>query len=234
VSVRESHYSVLQVDPAAEQEVIEAAYRRLSRKYHPDVNSSPEASERMRAINAAYATLSTPSRRAIYDRERRQAGIQERLDRLRPPTQMPRGPRAGAEQRALVERYRAATAPVAERAAATMAAWAAEWAVGLDAIVTGDGRGRRRVSAAGQKCVAELTECLAEWEQVTPPDVARRLADLSAACLKLELALVRGSLSFAEGDDFSVLQPLAGLAERIGSLTRTIAAEAVFVSRPAA
>jgi hypothetical protein len=234
VSGLENHYSILQVDPAAEQEVVEAAYRRLSRKYHPDVNSAPEASERMRAINLAYATLSIPGRRVIYDRELRQAGIRERLDRLRPSPQTLRGPEVRAEERALLERYSAATEPLADRAAATMAEWAAEWAAGLEAIVSGDGRGRRRVSLAGQKCVAELTECLAAWEQLPPPDAARRLADLGAACLKLELALVRGSLSFVEGNDFSVLEPLAGLAERIGSLTRTIAAETIFVSRPAA
>ena len=230
----ESHYATLQVDPAAEQEVIEAAYRRLSRKYHPDVNAAPDASERMRAINLAYATLSIPGRRAIYDRELRQAGIRERLDRLRPSPRAIRGPEASAEERARLERYGAATEPLTDRAAAAIAEWAAEWAAGLEAIVSGDGRGRRRISAAGQKCVAELTECLTAWEQYPPPDAARRLADLGAACLKLELALVRGSLSFVEGNDFSVLDPLAGLAERIGSLTRTIAAESIFVSRQAA
>ena len=234
MSTLESHYAVLQVDPAAEQEVIEAAYRRLSRKYHPDVNSSPEASERMRAINQAYATLNTPGRRSIYDRQLRQAGIKERLGRLHPQPAAPQGLRDRAQERHLVERYRAATAPLADRAAATMAEWAAEWSSGLDAVISGDSRGRRRITTAGQQCVAELTECLTEWEQLPPPESARRLADRGAACLKLELALVRGSLSFVEGNDFSVLQPLAGLAERIGSLTRTIAAETVFVTRPAA
>src|SRR3989304_2029900 len=37
------HYKVLQVDPEAEAEVVQAAYRRLARKYHPDVAESPEA-----------------------------------------------------------------------------------------------------------------------------------------------------------------------------------------------
>ena len=78
----ESFYALLQVDPAAEPEVIDAAYRRLSRKYHPDVNPSPEASDRMRAINQAYATLRNPSRRAIYDRELRSAVARYRLKEL--------------------------------------------------------------------------------------------------------------------------------------------------------
>lgn len=63
-------YKVLQVDPEAEDEVIAAAYRRLARKYHPDVADGPEAAERMAAINAAWAVIGDASRRAAYDRER--------------------------------------------------------------------------------------------------------------------------------------------------------------------
>ncbi len=40
-------YKVLQVDPEAEDEVIEAAYRRLARKYHPDVSPTRESQDRM-------------------------------------------------------------------------------------------------------------------------------------------------------------------------------------------
>jgi DnaJ domain len=63
-------YKVLQVDPRAEQEIIEAAFRRLARKYHPDLNPAPDAAARMRDLNAAYDTLKDPSRRAEYDRLR--------------------------------------------------------------------------------------------------------------------------------------------------------------------
>lgn len=61
-------YAVLQVDRTAEPEVIEAAYRRLAQKYHPDVNPDRASAERMRQINAAYQVLRDPSRRATYDR----------------------------------------------------------------------------------------------------------------------------------------------------------------------
>jgi hypothetical protein len=61
-------YAVLQVHANAEPEVIEAAYRRLARKYHPDVNPAPDAEARMRALNHAHAVLSEPARRAAYDR----------------------------------------------------------------------------------------------------------------------------------------------------------------------
>jgi len=64
------HYKVLQVDPSAEQEVIEVAYRRLARKYHPDVNRAQDAAERMRELGIAYDILKDPARRAEYDRQR--------------------------------------------------------------------------------------------------------------------------------------------------------------------
>jgi curved DNA-binding protein CbpA len=64
------HYKVLQVDSEAEADVIQAAYRRLAQKYHPDVASGTAAAERMAAINAAWAVLRDPARRAAYDRER--------------------------------------------------------------------------------------------------------------------------------------------------------------------
>ncbi len=68
-------YKVLQVDPEAEDEVIQAAYRRLAQKYHPDVTGpAPESAARMAAINAAYETLRDPTKRRAYDRERRAAG----------------------------------------------------------------------------------------------------------------------------------------------------------------
>ena len=61
-------YKVLQVDPEADQEVIQAAYRRLAQKYHPDVAPGPEAAARMVAINRAWEALGDPARRAEHDR----------------------------------------------------------------------------------------------------------------------------------------------------------------------
>jgi hypothetical protein len=66
----EDLYKILQVDPAADTEVIEAAYRRLARKYHPDVNGSPDAELRMRDLNAAYQVLRRADQRAVYDARR--------------------------------------------------------------------------------------------------------------------------------------------------------------------
>ncbi|MFY9235045.1 MAG: DnaJ domain-containing protein [Fimbriimonadaceae bacterium] len=64
------HYKVLQVDPEAEQEVIDAAYRRLAAKYHPDVNPGADTNRRMAEINGAYADIGNPTARAQYDRGR--------------------------------------------------------------------------------------------------------------------------------------------------------------------
>ena len=70
MSGESDYYAILQVDPGAEQEVIDVAYRRLAAKYHPDVNHATDALERMKQMNAAYDVLSDPRKRAEYDRSR--------------------------------------------------------------------------------------------------------------------------------------------------------------------
>lgn len=47
-------YAVLGLAPGASDDEVKAAYKRLAKKYHPDLNPSPEAEERMKEINAAY------------------------------------------------------------------------------------------------------------------------------------------------------------------------------------
>ncbi len=63
-------YKILQVDPEAEDEVIQAAYRRLARKYHPDLAETAEAAGRMAAINAAWELIGEPAARKAYDAQR--------------------------------------------------------------------------------------------------------------------------------------------------------------------
>jgi hypothetical protein len=73
-------YKILQVDSEAEEEVIEAAYKRLARKYHPDVSPDPASVERMVRINQAWEMLRDPVRRAAVDRARaRAAGTSARV-----------------------------------------------------------------------------------------------------------------------------------------------------------
>src|SRR3990172_2569706 len=64
------YYSVLQLNPIASQEAIEAAYRRLSHIYDPAGSKKPKAAQRFQAITQAYEVLSNKKRRAEYDRQR--------------------------------------------------------------------------------------------------------------------------------------------------------------------
>jgi hypothetical protein len=64
-----NYYVLLGVDPKSSRKEIKAAYHRLARQYHPDVNpNNPSSEERFKQINAAYEVLSDPHRRAAYDR----------------------------------------------------------------------------------------------------------------------------------------------------------------------
>jgi hypothetical protein len=80
-STERTYYQMLQVDPAADPEVIEAAFRRLALKYHPDTSTDPDASARMREIIEARECLSNADRRLKYDRS---IGIVRRTPGLRP------------------------------------------------------------------------------------------------------------------------------------------------------
>ncbi len=61
------YYSMLGVSRGATAEDIKKAYRKLARKYHPDVSKETNADARMKEVNEAYAVLSDPERRAAYD-----------------------------------------------------------------------------------------------------------------------------------------------------------------------
>ncbi|KAL2534025.1 Molecular chaperone Hsp40/DnaJ family protein [Abeliophyllum distichum] len=62
------YYSTLGVPKSANSKEIKAAYRRLARQYHPDVNKEPGATEKFKEISAAYEVLSDDKKRALYDR----------------------------------------------------------------------------------------------------------------------------------------------------------------------
>ena len=61
------YYHALGVAREATAEEIKKAYRKLARKYHPDVSKEKDAERRMKEINEAYAVLSDPQKRAAYD-----------------------------------------------------------------------------------------------------------------------------------------------------------------------
>ena len=64
------YYAVLGVEPSAGDAEIKTAYRRLARKYHPDVSKEPGAEEQFKAVNEAYEALRDPQKRAAYDQLR--------------------------------------------------------------------------------------------------------------------------------------------------------------------
>lgn len=61
------YYATLGVPRTASEKEIKAAYRKLARQYHPDVNKDPKATERFKTINEAYEVLSDSKKRTRYD-----------------------------------------------------------------------------------------------------------------------------------------------------------------------
>jgi hypothetical protein len=84
------HYEVLRVSPNADDRVIQAAYRLLATKVHPDRRpGDPDAAEQMKLLNEAYEVLSDPRKRRDYDSKRTAA---ERARVVAQPRQpMPKG-----------------------------------------------------------------------------------------------------------------------------------------------
>ena len=61
------YYAVMEVPPEAQPDEIRKAYRRLARRYHPDVSKEADAEERFKALGEAYEVLKDPDKRAKYD-----------------------------------------------------------------------------------------------------------------------------------------------------------------------
>lgn len=61
------YYSTLGVNKNASDDEIKTAYRSLAKKYHPDLNKTPEAAEKFKEINEAYSVLSDKQKRDNYD-----------------------------------------------------------------------------------------------------------------------------------------------------------------------
>jgi len=75
------YYATLGVERTANSDDIKAAYRKLARKYHPDVSKEAGAEEKFKDVSEAYETLKDPEKRAAYD----QLGRHAPGDEFRPP-----------------------------------------------------------------------------------------------------------------------------------------------------
>ena len=77
------YYGILGVEPSAGDAEIKTAYRRLARKFHPDVSKEPGAEEKFKAVNEAFEALRDPAKRKAYDQLR--AGGYRPGEEIRPP-----------------------------------------------------------------------------------------------------------------------------------------------------
>ena len=117
---KQDYYEILGIKRDAKPEEIKKAYRRLARKYHPDVNPGDKAAEeRFKLMSEAHDVLSDPKKRSVYDR------FGQYSENLADAAARGAGPSAAvARRRVLISRVLtgAARQPVRRRLAAAVSA----------------------------------------------------------------------------------------------------------------
>lgn len=89
------YYTILGVEPGAGDAELKTAYRRLARKYHPDVSKEAGAEDKFKAVNEAYEALRDPEKRKAYDQLRAQG--YRPGEEFRPPPDFGRGGYGGGQ-----------------------------------------------------------------------------------------------------------------------------------------
>ena len=108
--MRRSLYEVLMVHQRADQDVITVVYRHLAKRFHPDLDPSPQAQARMAELNEAYEVLDDPDKRARYD-EILTGGRREADRPGRKPDAAPRSATASEASTGASDRYGEAGPP---------------------------------------------------------------------------------------------------------------------------
>lgn len=106
--MREDYYQLLDVEPTADQRELREAYRRMAKRYHPDLNrDNPLAEERFKLVAEAWRTLGNEEKRADYDarlqRRTRYAAMPELERMARRPARTAIHPERGMRRRAARE-----------------------------------------------------------------------------------------------------------------------------------
>lgn len=70
-----NYYKIMGVNEDASEKDIKMAYRKLARKYHPDISKEPDAEERFKEMGEAYEVLRDPAKRAEYDAYTKKQGF---------------------------------------------------------------------------------------------------------------------------------------------------------------
>jgi hypothetical protein len=83
--MQRDHYTVLGVDRDASERAIQAAYRKLARQWHPDLNGDSDAAGRFAAVSQAYAIIGNRERRETYNRSMRSSGAEAQQPVLTQP-----------------------------------------------------------------------------------------------------------------------------------------------------
>src|SRR3990172_162716 len=85
VDPKKDYYRILEVGPGAGPRTIRAAYRRLSKTYHPDVSEATQPTRKKQEVNETYSALADPSAKHAYDALRARAASL-RVEHAPPPS----------------------------------------------------------------------------------------------------------------------------------------------------